>query len=1095
MSLAPRFQAIRASAGSGKTFRLAHRYIRLLAEGVGPDEIVALTFTRKAAGEIFDAIVRYISAACTDSSAAAETTSHLGPGAPDVQQSDYVTMLRRLLECMHRLHIGTIDSFTVGIVRSFTLELGVPSSFETMDGDDAATGAFRQRLLDELFSSSSMTDRDRQRLLNSFAQARLGRKGKGVEKPLLDFITSYQEHYRALPDEDRWGNPTAIWPHGTPWLEPVGDIGKRGEALLSSLTALGLKDEHFQRFRDFVDAATRHTAYSGWPDPLDYLMKKLLQCVHDLMCGHGSIKLNRTECDLAGEPASHILPLMRHVIATELNASMARTRGIYHVIEMYDSRYDAAARREGKFTFVDIQHLLTTHGASSTGAVLTSTPVQLPAEDAASRLYIDYRLDSHLNHWLLDEFQDTSDLQWDVLANLVDEVVQDDTGRRSFFYVGDVKQAIYGWRGGNPELFDMLLQRYPVIVSDTLRQSRRSAQPIIDTVNRVFRAIPGEPLLPDGVARRWRFEEHTTIHTDTTAGCAMLLEPPCDGGSFRPGAEERYAIAAGLLRSIMPTKRTASGDCATPLTTAVLVRTNEQGKEVVDFLRRECPDMTIIHEGRAAIKDNPVVAVLLSLVAVAAHPGNNLAWRHLQMSPLNNELRDRRLSRDVLSRQALRHIQLHGFQSLLRDWGARMDRRSPLDAYGRKRLSELLAAATEFDATGSRDCDEFLDFIDGYELHEQAADDAVRVMTVHQAKGLEFDVVILPELEDHQSMAKARETNFALARDTETNEPLWALEMPRRLVVDADDTLSQQASKMEEDAAIESLCLLYVAMTRAKRALYVITSYPGKTSRAFTQAAFIKQQLAGDTKPTEADGTTYQAGDVMSTCLYSAGNTSWYVTLPLIHERHQPDKADVIPAAASLQPHRRLTAVRPSDADDAETDAAALFDEKRRRRRELGSLVHAILQHIEWLDAGEAATYSTPPPPHGADPALWETAIEHVRKALLEADIAQVFARPDGEISLWRERRFEVVRGDDWITGSFDRVVIYKERGRPVGAVIYDFKTDDVRGSAAVSARAFHYVAQMRTYRDVLAGMLGIPPAKVSLGLVFTTAGIVRTID
>ena len=62
---------------------------------------------------------------------------------------------------------------------------------------------------------------------------------------------------------------------------------------------------------------------------------------------------------------------------------------------------------------------------------------------------VDYRLDGHFDHWLLDEFQDTSDLQWQVLANLIDEVLQDTSGKRSFFYVGDVKQAIYGWRAGN----------------------------------------------------------------------------------------------------------------------------------------------------------------------------------------------------------------------------------------------------------------------------------------------------------------------------------------------------------------------------------------------------------------------------------------------------------------------------------------------------------------------------------------------------------------------------------------------------------------------------------------------------------------------
>ncbi|MFW6056219.1 MAG: UvrD-helicase domain-containing protein [Chloroflexota bacterium] len=1090
MPVTPRFLAIRASAGSGKTFQLAHRYIRLLSEGVSPDEIAALTFTRKAAGEIFDAITDYVSTACLSDRAATETTARLGTGAPQMTAHDYVTMLRRLLEGMHRLHIGTIDSFAVKVVKSFPLELGVPSTFELMEGDDAATQSFRRHILDQMFTGGA-TGADRRRLLSAFEQARTGRSGKGVEEPLSDFIAAYQEHYRVLPQEDRWGEPSAIWPHGSPWLEPIEDVHEAAAAFRACLTPLGLTDAHHERFCDFADAVACHTPYSRWDGALKYMMEKLLACAEGLLSGHGTVKLNRTEYELTGDAAIHALALMRYVIATELKAAMARTRGIYHVVDMYDALYDEAARREGRLTFADVQHLLTGHGTRGEGAALTGSAT---AADEASRLYIDYRLDSHLRHWLLDEFQDTSDLQWDVLGNLADEVLQDDTGLRSFFYVGDVKQAIYGWRGGNPDLFDMLLARYPLIEQDVLQLSRRSTQPVIDMVNKVFAEVPGEPDLPQGLAARWRFEEHTTIHTDNQAGCAMLIEPPCNDGDLKPQSEDRYRVAAGLLRGIDPTRRQASTDDATPLTAAVLVRTNSQGKAVVDLLRRECPGMTIIHEGRAAIRDNPVVVVLLSLVTLAAHPGNTLAWRHLQMSPLAQAPGNDRLIRDSLARRLLRHIQAHGFESLLRYWGSRIDSVANLDAYGRKRLGELLAAATEFDATGSRDCDEFLDFIENYELHEQAADDAVRVMTVHQAKGLEFDVVILPELDDRLSMARARDASFALARHPMTNEPLWALELPRLDVSEADPTLAAQVAKIQEDAALESLCLLYVAMTRAKRALYVITSYPGKTSSSFTQSAFLKRQLTCETKPTESDGSPYNVGGSACTRLHATGNVNWYESLPAVEPTPEQVEAPAAPAETAPTTHRRLVAVRPSDADDAEKDAAALFDESRRMRRELGSAVHSLLQGIEWLQGPDS--FTPPAIPAGTDEELWKNAVLHVRSALSTPDVAALFQQPDEPVTLWRERRFEVVRGEEWITGAFDRVVIRKNQdGRPVHAVIYDFKTDDIRGSAAVSARSGHYAPQMRTYRDVLSHMLGLRTKNVSLFLVFTSAGAVRSIE
>jgi ATP-dependent helicase/nuclease subunit A len=547
-------------------------------------------------------------------------------------------------------------------------------------------------------------------------------------------------------------------------------------------------------------------------------------------------------------------------------------------------------------------------------------------------------------------------------------------------------------------------------------------------------------------------------------------------------------VVASILREIAPPSRTAPSDGSRPLTAAVLVRKNAEGKTLVDYLRRECPGMTIIHEGRAAIKDNPVVAVLLSLIAFGAHPGNTLAWRHLEMSPLNDAVHARGLSQDTLSRTLLRQVQAHGFHSLLRDWGGRLDAACPLDDYGRKRLGELLAAATEFDSAGSRDCDEFLDFIDSYELHEQAADDAIRVMTVHQAKGLEFDIVILPELDDGD-MAASRDTDFALARDPKTNEPLWALELPRKAVVEADETLAAQLATAREDAALESLCLLYVAMTRARHALYIVTSYPGKSSSAFSQPALLKKQLAAsDERPFTIGGGTYS-------CLFETGKVDWYAALPgrAATPTREEEAADT---EQRPRARRRLIPLRPSDADEMETAAAALFDEGRRRRRELGTAVHALLQHVEWLDGADAddVLETTPLPPE-TDPALREQALAHARAALRTGAVAKVFRRPAGEVSLWRERRFEVVRGDDWITGTFDRVAVHRNNGRVTSAAIYDFKTDNVADRAAVRARADHYAPQMRAYRDVLSRMLGLPSKAISLELVFTAAGVVHPVD
>ena len=102
-------KAISASAGSGKTFQLAHRYIELMARGVKPDHIIALTFSRKAAGEIFDSVVKYLCEAASSPETALRTAKLIN--RRDTGQREFLRILRELLESLHRLHIGTLDSF------------------------------------------------------------------------------------------------------------------------------------------------------------------------------------------------------------------------------------------------------------------------------------------------------------------------------------------------------------------------------------------------------------------------------------------------------------------------------------------------------------------------------------------------------------------------------------------------------------------------------------------------------------------------------------------------------------------------------------------------------------------------------------------------------------------------------------------------------------------------------------------------------------------------------------------------------------------------------------------------------------------------
>jgi len=1076
-------RAISASAGSGKTFQLAHRYLELLAAGAAPEEIVALTFSRKAAGEIFDSVVTYLCEAAVSEREALALSERIH--SPGLSRSACTSLLRTLVNSLHRLRVGTLDSFTISILRSFPMELGIPPGFELVDSEGATAEAMRQKILDGILRGGHATPQARQEFLAAFSQANAGRLDKQVQDSLAAFITAYQSHIRALPDPERWGQADAIWPNGSPWLLPHPDASQAASRLEALVAGAEWPAEATERWNRFISAASEYSMRSRWTRDISYLFEKLASCMKDLREGGATVKLNRTKCDLVGDTARFVLAMVTHLVRTEIDAALTRTRGIHGLLTTYERQYDESMRRDGTLSFTDAQHLLTGSGEYP-NSVLSSMSGE------GSRLYIDYRLDARLNHWLFDEFQDTSDLQWEVLENLIDEVLQDDSGERTFFYVGDVKQAIYGWRGGNPRLFDVPLARYPGRIQEaTLNESYRSCPAIIDMVNEVFSDLSASELPRPAVSRWQRYwaTHRSAPALRATTGFAAVLEPPCSDGAVTPTPEDRYSVVAHLLNEMKPLAR--------GLSTAVLVRSNEQGKAVVDCLRTQCPEMTVVHEGRAAIKDNPVVAVLLALVTYAAHPGDAMAWRHLQMSPLHEIFARRELSRDDLAPHVLRRLQAHGFQRTLRDWANQLATRHPLDDFGRLRLEQLLAAAGEFDAGGGTNCDDFLAHIEHYELHDAAANDAIRVMTVHQAKGLGFDIVILPELDKH-SMVRARDLSFILSREPASQKPQWALEIPRRDVAECDDVLRGEIEEADASAAFESLCLLYVALTRAKRGLYVITSYPGKNSLVFNQSALVKHQLLGDAKATEHQGTPLTLAGSTFTCLYARGDARWFDECPLTEQPAGPavQATSAREHVLSSSPRARLVAIRPSDAEVLETNAADLFHPDRQQGMETGIAVHELLQRVTWSEELDIASLVAQ---WSADTSLdTDTkvrAIEHARHALDSPRVLAALRRPQGNVTLWRERHFDVVVDDRWITGSFDRVVIEQDAGgAPAAATIYDFKTDEIPASRVVQ-HALVYREQLTLYREALARILRLPVSRIRMALIFTAPAAVHELQ
>ena len=1070
-------EAISASAGSGKTFQLAHRYIRLLANDVKPDRIVALTFSRKAAAEIFDSIVRYLIEASISPGKAIETGERIGK--PSFTQNDFLRLLRELMDSLHRLHVGTLDSFTIGVIRAFPMELGIPPDFRVVDSDGAQAKSTRQEVLERIFDNRYVDRASQGEFMEAFKQATFGQEEKSLQRSLYTFIGEYRNHYHILPAQDAWGYQDIIWPSGSTWLATVDDVDLSADALEKLLAKDRLPDKVMNRWHAFINTVRTFRCGAQWTRDVDYLFEKLVEDIEGLRCGKARIRIDRTAYELSIEGGRLALALIAHVMNTEINGVLERTRGVYRVLDQYEWLYDDMVRRRGKLTFADAQRLLTSTNRQSGGAVMS----RIPGEDL--RLYIDYRLDCRLDHWLLDEFQDTSDVQWEVLGNLADEILQDTSGERSFFYVGDVKQAIYGWRGGNARLFGNVLAHYEGLIEEKhLNTSFRSCQPVIDTVNQVFGNLPAGDL-PSGAVRQWdRIWQEHRCQKDVVPdrGYVALLEPQCCDDDGKPEDEDRYRVVGRLLREIAPLDR--------GLSVAILVRSNESGRKVVNFLRRECSGMNIVHEGKAAIKDNPVVSLFLSLVKFAAHPGDTFAWRHLQMSPLERCIAEKRLDRDKLPLVLLREIHMFGFQTLVRDWGAQLERVHPLDDFGRKRLKDLISAAGEFDETGSRDCNTFLRFIDNYEIHELGVDDAVRVMTIHQSKGLGFDIVMLPDLQKG-SVAQAGHIDFVTARDPNSDQPLWSLKMPRRLIAESDPVLASQVRASDEAACFDALCVLYVALTRAKQGLYIITSFPGKASKTVTSAAFLKTQLAGDPKPLDGPRITIDGEEFI--CHYEAGQRDWYMTVRGKDQLVKYAEQQEIPLDFCNQPseRRRLVRVSASTQSEHKRSADELFSKAYRDSLDFGTAVHQLFEKVSWAEEvdiedlvekwWESSAY---------EEELKGRVVEHFRKTITSEDVRQILSKPSGNVELWRERRFEIILENQWVTGAFDRVTVVRDaNGKAHRATLLDFKTDEIVSESELTSIVERYRPQLALYRKALSRILRLDPSQITLQLLFTHPG------
>jgi ATP-dependent exoDNAse (exonuclease V) beta subunit len=978
---------------------------------VEPRKIAALTFTRKSAGEFLSAVFDRLAEAALNPEKLADlqTKEYL----QNLDATQCRAMLGKLALQLGCLGMGTIDSLFARIARAFPLESGLAEDF-AMAGE-AEIQAARERTLAALFateSTASLAD-----FIDLLRRINRTHGERNVFENLLRETKNLHGKFLATPEDATWGDAAAIWETGCNILN-AGAVSSAADAFIQAVleTHEDFSDEAENILRANLDSLRSLDFGGSWNQEISNIVKSRLGSEPT----SGNLRITPKKegwLNLNARVRAARLDFLYAALKPEFESLLQRSRSLHALMKKFEEAYSALVRSAGLVNFGDITDSLARR-----------------ATDVDWNTTAGYRIDQTFEHWLLDEFQDTSRPQWKILKTFIDEVVMDSEQQRSFFYVGDTKQAIYSWRGGDPDLFFEIFEKFnkhsPIIQdAPPLTESWRSCQSILDFVNQVFGDLmPIKDILeiPDAAAEKWvkAWSNHiTSPKTREINGYAEWISVPKNDGDDDEHGDAQDQKVLEILETTQAWKR--------GLSCAVLKRDNNGVAALAALLQSKGIPVAVEGKTNPCI-DNPLGAALLAALRVVASPDDKLSHAVAQGFP---SLSAWGVGDWKFRKQTLARLAQSGFAATIRQW---------IESFGleaepflKERAAAFLLAAEEFDACrkSSDGITDFIRFVENRQTQENEATDVVRIMTIHQSKGLGFDMVIASGLDKKGG----GNDGTKLALGPSASEVKWGVLLPAKDFAEQDDVLRKQIKIDEADKKYGEICTAYVALTRAKKALYVVTTELGENTKSKNFARHLGLQFGSS--------------------LVQFGNAKWF-------EADKTKDADSISAPAApivfhAPFHGTPKPVSPSSFK-AESAVGLGIAGLSLDAAELGTEVHEALAGIEWLESSALQM-----------DALSREAADLVR-GFLQKPIAQtVFTKPPNPADLWRERAFDFMLEGQWVSGVFDRVVLHRSNeGSPTAAIIYDFKTD--HGTAAEIEE--RYAGQMEVYRKAVCRLLRLSP-------------------
>ncbi len=784
---------IEASAGAGKTFRLTSRFLELLSQlPPSPEalrQIVAITFTNKAAAEMKERLIRSLKEIALATPTGKERAASTGLSPEKARR-----WLDIIFEHYQNLQVRTIDSLVFTILKGVALEIGLRPDLEAELKEDLLLSRAYDRLLLNLRTQEELRSLFREVLLTFLEiEARGGfNPERRIRYVLLDLFRYEQKGHLLHEAPIKTAlEELALEVEGKAhlFLEAVAHQRARfrwktwEEKFLNPLEDPGAPVLHKESVREILSHA------KDW-EALEEAYQTFRQALEDFLLTRAIVRL---------------VPYAR----------------LYHHLK---KELETLREQEGLI-----------HGGAWTvlvGKVLREEGVPL----------VYCKLGARFRHFLIDEFQDTSRQQWEALKPLVENALAQGG---SFTYVGDIKQAIYVWRGGDPRLFVEVPGELPArLTEEPLPFNWRSLESLVEFNNRFFAKLADTPLsywIASSLLHGRQGRKETSRCPWVTRLASHLKEIfsrvsqdlprkkpggrveiiPCPGKSSREREERARQIAEHLLPGLFERLNREGKNLA------ILVRTNEQAEEMARLLfELKIPAVT---ENALRLSSSRLIRALISLLSFLDYPGNDVALAGFLRSELAQpfftldssfftEAKDRSLlealrekTPEAFSLYLAPLLEKVGFLSpydLVREI---LQRFQVLERFPQEEafINRFLSLVLFFEQEGAglsaflerwmeRGLEERLGLPE--EIH------AVRILTIHAAKGLEFDVVVLPYL--HWEI---RTTNLVTLPEGYLGYVQRPYPGPIRERVLEEKCLQ----------GLEMLNLLYVAFTRAREELYL----------------------------------------------------------------------------------------------------------------------------------------------------------------------------------------------------------------------------------------------------------------------------------